>query len=255
MLILLSPSKTLDTGSFPFHFTPTLPRFLENAAGLVTVLKNASWQQLADLMNISPALAQLNAGRYAGWDARLHQQLGKPALFAYKGDVYEGLNAEAYTAADLQEAQARLRILSGLYGYLRPYDLIMPHRLEMGTHLSVHGKKDLYDFWGLRIQDAINGDLQSNGKEIIVNLASQEYFKSVKSAGLKATIITPEFRDFKNGEYKMISIFAKKARGLMAKHIIVNKIKDASSLLGFDAEGYAYNDLLSEPRRPVFTRE
>jgi hypothetical protein len=254
MLILLSPSKTLDTGNTQHSSSNTLPRFLENASELVNVLKMAGWQQLAELMKISPALARMNADRFAEWDASMHHQLGKPALFTYKGDVYEGLNAEAFTAGDHEEARIRLRILSGLYGYLRPFDLIMPHRLEMGTRLSLNKAKDLYEFWGGRIRDAINEDLLSNGKEILINLASQEYFKSVRSANIKASIITPEFRDYKNGEYKMISFFAKRARGLMARYLIAQRVKDASGILDFESEGYSYNDLLSEPRRPVFTR-
>lgn len=255
MLILLSPSKTLDFQSN--HIPPVktgIPRLLDKAERLALIMKGKSISEIRDLMGISAALAELNFQRYQAWNAERHPMEGRPALFVFKGDVYEGFHATPFPETAFGNAEKCLRILSGLYGILRPFDLILPYRLEMGTSLPSPAGNDLYAYWKKDVTQLINDDLKKAGSNVLLNLASNEYFKVVSQKEVQATIISPEFRDYRDGNYKMISFFAKRARGLMAAWVLRNDITEPSDLLAFSEEGYVYNDLLSEPRRPVFTR-
>lgn len=254
MLIVISPAKTLDfesplkTGEF------TMPEFLDESAELVRELRELPPQALGRLMGVSPRLAALNAERYQAWKLPFTNRNARQAVLAFKGDVYGGLDAAGLSQDELQYAQGRLRILSGLYGVLKPLDLIQPYRLEMGTRLKTRRGDNLYDFWQERINAALNAELQQQQEPVLVNLASNEYFKAVRPKALKARIITPAFKEKKNGEYRMISFFAKKARGLMSRYIIRNRLEDPAALRGFDLEGYRYNPAVSTADGPAFTR-
>ncbi len=206
-------------------------------------------------MHISSKLAELNVSRYLNWEQPFSPKNARPAIFAFKGGVYVGLEAQQYKAADLDFAQKHLRILSGLYGVLRPLDLIQPYRLEMGVGLKNTRGETLYDFWGKQPSEAINQALQAQKDELLINLASNEYFKALKKKSLKAQIITPVFKDYKNGKYKVISFFAKKARGLMATYIIKNRVKDIAGMTNFKADGYRYSKKESSDKKLVFLRE
>lgn len=254
MLIVISPAKKLDyetpvkTGKF------TMPAFLDDSAELIKTLRNYSAMDLAELMHLSMKLAELNFDRYEKWHKDYGQDEAKQCLLAFKGDVYAGMDAESFSAKDLDFAQSHLRILSGLYGLLRPLDLMMPYRLEMGTKLKTARGNNLYEFWGDTITRAINKQLKAQKDDILVNLASNEYFKSVRPKQLEGRIITPQFKENKNGSYKMIGIYAKKARGLMSRFIILNRLKDPEEIKAFDYEGYAYNAAQSKGDQWVFTR-
>ncbi|MGI4814847.1 MAG: peroxide stress protein YaaA [Janthinobacterium lividum] len=239
MIIVLSPAKSLDFDTPPRTKVATTPDFLDEAAKLIVELRKQSPAQLAGLMSISDALAHLNVGRYAQWtaDTSSTEQPSKQAALAFNGDVYGGLDAPSLSVADLKFAQKHLRILSGLYGVLRPLDLIQPYRLEMGTRLTNARGKDLYAFWGERIAQTLQ---QAAGQAPIVNLASEEYFRSVKRDALSSPVITPVFEDYKGGRYKIISFYAKRARGLMARYAITERLKDAKGLKHFDLDGYAF---------------
>jgi cytoplasmic iron level regulating protein YaaA (DUF328/UPF0246 family) len=254
MLIVLSPAKTLDYESKHRIRKFTEPGFLDHSRALIDVLRRQSSSKLQTLMNISPALAELNQKRYQLWQPKCDQIDAKQAVLAFKGDVYTGLEAENMNSSDLAWAQNHLRILSGLYGVLRPLDLMRPYRLEMGTRLKTRRGKNLYDFWDTRITDALNEQLTTIGSKTLVNLASNEYFKSVKPKSLRADIISPAFRDWNNGEYRMIGFLAKKARGRMAAWIIKNRIKRPEKLVDFDLDGYYYDEDLSLKHKPVFLR-
>ena len=238
MLIVLSPAKSLDLDTPSPTQEHTLPEFTQQAARLIGVLRDLSPGQVGDLMHISDQLSTLNVARYATWT--LDHADGYQAMMAFNGDVYAGLDARSLDAAALQFAQRHLRILSGLYGLLRPLDLIHPYRLEMGTKLATPAGKDLYAFWGETITDALNARLAATGSSALVNLASEEYFKSVKPKLLAAPVITPVFEDWKNGKYKIISFYAKRARGMMARFAIERGITDAEGLKAFDVDGYAF---------------
>lgn len=254
MLSVISPAKTLDfTSVCPPHRASEC-NYLESSDELITVLRKKSRAQLAELMHISPALADLNYNRYREWSLPLTEDNARAAIFAFKGDVYTGLTLDTYSAADLRFAQKHLRFLSGLYGLLRPLDLIFPYRLEMGTKLKVGRAKNLYEFWGDRLTEGINAALAGAGTDILVNLASREYFKAVPTAGLKGRIVTPHFKEKKNGEYKIVSFFAKKARGMMVDYLIKNAITEPEPMKSFDTEGYRYNPDLSDGDNWVFTR-
>ncbi|HPF51204.1 MAG TPA: peroxide stress protein YaaA [Draconibacterium sp.] len=255
MLIVISPAKSLDfeTSSTTAHFT--MPEMLEESEKLMTKLKKLSPKRICDLMNISPALGQLNFERYQTWQLPFTPENSKQAVLAFNGDAYQGLHATSLTEEQLLELQARLRILSGLYGVLKPLDLIQPYRLEMGTKLKYQRSADLYAFWKNKITPKINEAISGSGNNILVNLASNEYYKSIDPKKLGAEIVTPEFKDLKNGEYKMISFFAKRARGLMTRFILENKINRSEDLQAFDSEGYVFNPRLSKPGTPVFTRD
>ncbi len=255
MLIVISPAKSLDFKTPPVISKYTQPEMLEEAEKLIGKLKKMSPKQLSKLMGISADLGELNFQRNQTWQQPFTPENAKQAILAFNGAVYQGLKAETLAEEKLLLAQSKLRILSGLYGVLKPLDLIQPYRLEMGTSLKYYRSKDLYAFWNPTITKAINNAVAESGSGVLVNLASNEYFKSIDKKKLKAKIVTPEFKDLKNGEYKMITFFAKTARGLMSRFIIENDIQEVESLQAFESEGYHFNPRLSKPGKPVFTRE
>ncbi len=255
MLIVLSPAKTLDYESEWSVTESSLPRLLDDSSELIEVCRTLGPQDLSKLMKISDKLAGLNVARFTQWSPDFNKDNSKPAVLAFKGDVYTGLEAEQLGAEDLAFAQQHLRILSGLYGLLRPLDLMQPYRLEMGTKLENPRGKDLYQFWGERITDLVNQDLAEQGDDVLVNLASNEYFKSVQKRKLKGQIVTPVFKDCKNGQYKVISFYAKKARGMMARYIIENRLTDLEQLKAFDTAGYYFSEQESSATELVFKRE
>jgi len=252
MLTLISPAKTLDYDSPVPIKEHSQPDLLEDASYLNNKLKKLSSRQLSKLMDISSDLAELNYKRNQEFYLPFDSNNARQAIFAFKGDVYTGLDAYSLEPSDISYAQDHLRILSGLYGLLRPMDLMQAYRLEMGTKFKVTPKKsNLYSYWGERLAHEIN-TLES---AVVVNLASAEYFKAAKSKSLNAKIITPQFLDAKGGDYKMISFFAKKARGLMTRYIIQHRIEDPELLEGFNLEGYHFNKSMSMVDQPVFTRD
>jgi cytoplasmic iron level regulating protein YaaA (DUF328/UPF0246 family) len=254
MLIVLSPAKSLDYET-PVKFGDTTePDFIPRSAELVSLLRQMPPSGLATLMKISDPLAQLNAERFAGWSKRFNLDNSRPALLAFDGDVYDGLAARSLNAKQRDWAQKHLRILSGLYGLLRPMDLMQPYRLEMGTRLATKRGKDLYAFWGDEITQALNQASAAAKATALVNLASEEYFKSVRPALLEVPVVTPVFEDWKDGRYKIISFFAKRARGLMARYAIEHKLKDPEALKAFDSDGYAFEAKASNERQWVFRR-
>ncbi|PSL16695.1 hypothetical protein CLV44_10193 [Marinobacterium halophilum] len=255
MLTLVSPAKTLDYESPLATHTHTLPRFTEHAQLLIDTLRKQSVQDVAELMKLSDKLASLNVARYESWQAEHSPDNARQAILAFKGDVYTGLDAEHFTEADFEFAQQHLRILSGLYGVLRPLDLLEPYRLEMGTKLANPRGDNLYQFWGQLITDSLNAELAEQNADVVVNLASNEYFKAVKPKALNARLITPVFKDFKNGQYKIISFYAKKARGLMSRFIIENRIDTPEALKQFDLEGYYLSAEHSSGDTWVFLRD
>ncbi len=255
MLMVISPAKTLDYRTPPVTPRHTLPQYLDHAAELMVRLRELTPAQIAELMSLSDKLAGLNAARYAEWSPAFTPDNAKQALLAFKGDVYTGLNAEDFDDADFDFAQAHLRMLSGLYGVLRPLDLMQPYRLEMGTRLANARGKDLYAFWGERIGLWLNQALVEQGDDRLLNLASTEYFSAVKRPALAARVIDTEFRDLKNGQYKIISVHAKKARGLMARYVIKERLRDPEGLKDFDAAGYRFSAGQSGPDRLVFLRD
>ncbi|WP_445362850.1 peroxide stress protein YaaA [Microbulbifer sp. ANSA003] len=255
MLIVISPAKTLDYESDIPSLETTQPDFLKESAALIKELRELSPQQVSSLMKISDKLGVLNYDRFHTWKRPFTDNNARPALLAFKGDVYTGLEAETMGKRDFAYAQKHLRMLSGLYGLLRPLDLMQPYRLEMGTKFENAKGKNLYEFWGDKITEALNAQLQGVKDRELVNLASNEYFKSVKTKQLDAQVITPHFKDLKNGQYKMISFFAKKARGMMSRWAIDQRVKKAEELKGFDVAGYGYNPGLSTEWDWVFTRD
>ena len=254
MLIVISPAKTLDFETPSRVQTFTMPEFLDDSAELIDTLRACEPQRLGELMGISQKLAQLNWKRYHDWSLPFNGDNARQSVLAFKGDVYAGLDAGSLDPEDLQFAQQHLRILSGLYGILKPLDLMQPYRLEMGTKLKNRRGKDLYDFWDDRINQALGRELATRDEPVLVNLASNEYFNAVKPKQLAARVITPGFKEQRNGEYRFISFFAKKARGLMSRYIIRRRLSDPEDLRGFNLEGYSCNETLSEADRPVFTR-
>lgn len=256
MLFLLSPAKSLDYDTpVPAALPHTLPAFAEDSARLIKVLRKESPQSLASLMSLSDALAGLNVARYAAWSPRFSQDNARQAVLAFNGDVYEGLQARSLSAEDLQWAQQHLAILSGLYGVLRPLDWMQPYRLEMGTRLATEAGANLYQFWGPRIAEHLNRQVAADTTPVVVNLASQEYFKSVDRKVLKARVIECVFEDWKGSAYKIISFHAKRARGLMARYAIAQRVTTPRQLEGFDLEGYAFAPQASAPERLVFRRK
>ncbi|MSQ65102.1 MAG: peroxide stress protein YaaA [Limnohabitans sp.] len=254
MLFLLSPAKSLDYESPLPAVTASQPQFVAQSSELIATLKKKSPQQIAELMDLSETLARLNAERYKAWSPQFTEKNARPAVLAFNGDVYEGLDAKNLKSGDLQWAQNHVAILSGLYGVLRPLDLMQPYRLEMGTSLK-HGKSDnLYQFWGAQIAQYLNTQLSAHKEPVIVNLASQEYFKSVDRKALQARVIECVFQDHKNGQYKIISFFAKRARGLMARFAIQQQAKTPAALQAFNLEGYAFAADVSGEDSLVFRR-
>lgn len=254
MLIVLSPAKSLDfeTPAKVAEFTQA--DFLDHAQILVERLRCMTPAKLASLMQISDPLAALNAARYAAWALPFTPANAKQAVLAFNGDVYEGLAAATLTPASLRFAQQHLRLLSGLYGVLRPLDLIQPYRLEMGIRLDNPRGKDLYAFWGERIVDTLNAAAQAAGTSVLVNLASEEYFRAVKPKQLAVPVIQPVFEDWNGGKYRVVSFFAKRARGLMARHVLSKRLTRPESLKKFSAEGYAFDAGASDARSWVFRR-
>jgi cytoplasmic iron level regulating protein YaaA (DUF328/UPF0246 family) len=255
MLILISPAKTLDFETPAVTKTATQPVFLNESQLLINDLQKLTPGKVSSLMGISEKLGNLNFERFMEWHTPFTPKNAKQAAMAFKGDVYTGLEAEKLSADELKFAQQHLRILSGLYGVLRPLDLIQPYRLEMGTKFANARGKDLYEFWGDRITTELNGQLKKLKSNVVVNLASNEYFKAVNPKALNARLVTPVFKDLKNGNYKIISFYAKKARGLMSAWIIKKGISDPKDLKKFNVAGYRYNAELSKPNAPVFTRD
>lgn len=254
MLLLLSPAKSLDFDTPHAVKRPTQPLFVEQAAQLVARLKTLSVGDVAALMDLSEPLAALNVGRYALWSDKASAKNSKPALLAFNGDVYEGLQAATLSADDLAWAQQHVAILSGLYGVLRPLDRLQPYRLEMGTALATKHGKNLYAYWGDLLCEYLNERLAGERQQVIVNLASQEYFKAVDRPSLQARVVECVFEDYKGGRYKIISFFAKRARGLMARFVIEHRLTQVKQLQRFDSEGYAFDSQASEPNRLVFRR-
>jgi cytoplasmic iron level regulating protein YaaA (DUF328/UPF0246 family) len=254
MLTLISPAKTLDFETPAVTDVHTQADFLEHSAELIDQLKLQSPDDISALMKLSSKLSELNVQRFHDWCLPFNQNNAKAALLAFKGDVYTGLDAESFSADDFSYAQSHLGILSGLYGLLRPLDLIQPYRLEMGTKFGNTRGANLYTFWGTIITDAINQRLELSHSKILVNLASNEYFKAVKTKQLNAELITPVFKDEKNGQYKIISFYAKKARGLMAAYIIKNKVKSVNQLCEFDVAGYRFVAAESDAQTLTFKR-
>ena len=255
MLTVLSPAKTLDYETAPITQSATLPRFMDQSALLVEDARGLNPDDIRTLMGVSEQIAHLNHERFMNWQSESTSDNAKQAVLAFKGDVYTGLQAETLSEDDLDFAQTRLRILSGLYGLLRPLDLMQPYRLEMGLKFTNQRGRNLYEFWGEQLTDTLNADLVSAKTEVLINLASNEYFKAVKPKLLNADIITPQFKDLKNGQYKMISFFAKKARGLMARYIIDNRITEPEALKSFSEAGYYYSDEQSQGDQWVFLRD
>ena len=233
----------------------TTPDFLGHSQRLINRLRNFSSLDISDLMKVSVKIAGLNFDRYELWKKPFTPKNSKQAILAFKGDVYTGLDAESFKTDDFKFAQQHLRVLSGLYGLLRPLDLMQPYRLEMGTRLKTDEGNNLYEFWGSDITQGLNKQLKKIKSEYLINLASNEYFKSVKPNELNAEIITPAFKEFKNGEYKMIGIYAKKARGLLSRYIIQNKLSDPEDIKLFSEDGYRFNKKLSKGSNWVFTRK
>lgn len=258
MLTVVSPAKTLDFESRVRTRKFSQPRFLEEAARLVEHMKTLDPGNIAELMNISPDLAELNWQRYASWQPPFNLRNARQAIFAFRGDVYLGLQAEQFGTAELNFAQKHLRILSGLYGVLRPLDLIQPYRLEMSRSVSVNGHAGLYDFWGARLAQSLNEDLaaQPQKRKLLVNLASNEYFQSVRTEALEADIVTPVFKDRTgNGDYRVLSFLAKRARGEMAAWITRNRINAPHALKKFSESGYRFSQAESSRDRFVFLRD
>lgn len=255
MLTVISPAKTLDFDTPSTTHMATQPQFIDHAARLVNDARKLSPDDFRILMGVSKDLASLNHARYMNWSAPFSLDNAKQSVLAFKGDVYTGLEADTLNTAQLEYAQDHLCILSGLYGLLRPLDLMQPYRLEMGLKFVNSGGKNLYEFWGSEITAALQKQLKKSGTPVLVNLASNEYFKSVKVRELEADIVTPVFRDLKGDKYKIISFFAKKARGQMARFIIENKLNEPEGMKKFKVGGYRFNEGESTARELVFTRD
>ena len=256
MLFLLSPAKSLDYATpVPAGLPSTQPQFIAQSQALIQVLRAQSPAQIAQLMDISDKLAALNVARYAAWSPQFSTQNARPSVLAFNGDVYDGLQAATLSARQLDWAQRHVCILSGLYGVLRPLDLMQPYRLEMGTRLGTDRGSNLYQFWGTAIAEYLNQQQADEAKPIVINLASQEYFKSVDRKHLRARVVDCSFEDCKNGQYKIISFYAKKARGLMARWAIAHQAKTPAALQKFDTDGYAYASDVSTPDHLVFRRK
>jgi uncharacterized protein len=255
MLFLISPAKALDYETPPHIDTHTQPQFVPQASELIEVLREKSPQQIAELMSLSDTLSGLNVARYQVWKPRFNMGNSKQAVLAFNGDVYEGLDAKTLDAPALDWLQQHLGILSGLYGVLRPLDLMQPYRLEMGTRLTTPKGKNLYQFWGTQIADYLNERARADATPVIVNLASEEYFKSVDRKALRPRVVTCAFEERKGEAYKVISFMAKRARGLMVRYAVQHRVSTPEQLKGFDLEGYQFVPAVSETDRLVFRRD
>ena len=251
MIILLSPSKTLDEISSYPPMTPTQPQLLSESENLAELMREKSAEEISQLMKVSEKLGQLNFERYQDFHTPFTAENARPCIFSFKGDVYDGLEIERFDETSLGKAQKHLRILSGLYGLLRPFDLMQPYRLEMGTKLPNARGKNLYEFWGERITDLLNEELAKSGSDTVINLASNEYFKAIKVKKLNGKLITPVFKEIKGNELKVIGLFAKKARGMMARHLLMG----SSEVDGFSEAGYRFDSDLSHENERIFTRK
>lgn len=255
MLLVISPAKTLDYDSkFP-EVKHSKARLLEQSAELVNVLRQKEPWQLSDLMGISDELAGLNANRYQHWKLPFRKKTTRPAIYAFKGDVYTGLDAYSLGQQDINFAQQHLRILSGLYGLLKPLDLMLPYRLEMGTKLVVGDTKDLYQFWGGQLTEILRKDLKKSKSKALVNLASNEYFRSIQPKRLAVPVVTPVFKDRKGDDYRVVGFWAKKARGLMTRFVVENRLEDVEQLKSFTSAGYYYSAQNSSEKEFVFLRD
>ena len=254
MLFLLSPAKSLDFAPPPSEIPHTQPLFIKQSAALIDLLQEKSPQQIASLMSLSDSLAGLNVARYAAWRPKFTANNAKQAVLAFNGDVYEGLDAKSLPPEALAWTQDHLCILSGLYGVLRPLDYMQPYRLEMGTKLENEHGSNLYKFWGTQIANYLNERLQRDLSPVVVNLASQEYFKAVDVKALKARVVECVFEELKGDQYKIVSFYAKRARGLMARYAATHRVLTPQQLQGFDTEGYAFAAAVSSPERLVFRR-
>ncbi len=255
MLIIISPAKKLDFESRPQIDDFTQPECLDDASELIETLRTFSPAQLQKLMHLSKNLAELNFQRYHDWTLPFTPQNANQAILTFKGDVYAGMNIESFSHPDLMFTQQHLRILSGLYGLLRPLDLMQPYRLEMGTRLQNQRGKNLYEFWDTKITALLNQQLKASNSDTLVNLASNEYYKSVRPEQISGQIITPVFKEKKHNSYKIIGIYAKKARGMMSAFILQNRLTDAEQIKAFNEAGYAYNPTLSNNNEWVFSRD
>jgi len=255
MLTVLSPAKRLDPSPPPAKLPPSLPQFQADAVSLARSAGRQGVAGLQKLMSISENLARLNQGRFRAFDPDPETEAAKPAVLTFAGDTYAGLEAASLDADELAYAQDHLRILSGLYGLLRPLDRIQPHRLEMGSRLSTRRGRNLYAYWGSRLAEALNAAAGACGARVLVNCASVEYFSAVDRAALRLPVVTPVFLEMRAGEAKIVSFFAKKARGAMARFIIQHRITDPAGLEDFDTGGYRHQPGMSEPGRPVFLRD
>ncbi len=260
MLAIISPAKTLDfenpaPKSAVLNLTVSQPRLLTQSQQLINTCQQLTPAEVASLMSISDKLAGLNVARFAQWQQEHHLQNSKEALFAFQGDVYTGLEAEKFTPEDTEFAQQHLRMLSGLYGLLRPLDLMQPYRLEMGTKLATTKGKNLYSFWGNTITNLLQQDLQEQNDKVLINLASDEYFKAIQPESLSANIIKPIFLDYKNGKYKVISFYAKKARGMMCRYLIQQRLTQPEQLKQFDLDGYWFDEANSSEHEYIFKRD
>jgi cytoplasmic iron level regulating protein YaaA (DUF328/UPF0246 family) len=254
MLMILSPAKTMrETGTKTFE-SGTVPEYLEKTSILAEELKKLSADAISRIMKINPALAQLNYGRFQQWKPSLHRDKGTPALLSYQGEVFRGLEAASFSENDFRFAQKHVRILSGFYGILRPLDKVLPYRLEMGGRYAPAGYRNLYAFWKEAITDAVDQALNAQDDRILVNLASHEYFKCLDKKRLNAKVITPVFKEARGNDFKMVTVYAKKARGMMARFILKQRLKHPEQLKFFEEEGYFYNESLSDGHEMVFTR-
>ncbi|MBK7546476.1 MAG: peroxide stress protein YaaA [Rhodoferax sp.] len=255
MLFLLSPAKSLDYETPVGDVPHTEPLFVKQSTRLIKLLCEKSAQDISEMMDLSEALSTLNVQRYKAWKPKFTAENSKQAVLAFDGDVYGGLDAKTLKAKDLAWAQDHVRILSGLYGVLRPLDWMQPYRLEMGTRLANPGGSNLYQFWGSQISEFLNQELAGDKTPVVVNLASQEYFKAVDLKALKARVVECVFEEYKNGQYKVISFMAKRARGLMARYAVTHHITSVKKLEAFNLEGYAFAPAVSGPDRLVFRRK
>lgn len=253
MKIVLSPAKSLDFESSLPTTRGTQPQFLETAVKINRKMSRTSKKEISELMDISDKLADLNYVRYKEFQEEHTKENSRPAMYAFNGDVYTGLDAYTLPLEKLDYIQDRLRILSGLYGILKPLDIIQPYRLEMGTNVGLYSKKNLYEVWQKKITDSLNKEMEKDG--LFINLASNEYYKAVNEKKLKAKVITPVFKDFSNGKLKIVSFFAKKARGSMVRYIIDKEVESIEELKGFDYDGYKFSETESSNNGElVFTR-
>lgn len=255
MLMVVSPAKALDESPVEGAFTTTQGDFLNQAQELIDVLSPKGPVEIGQLMGLSEKLSELNYQRYQAWQLPMNSEVSRPAAFMFKGDVYQGLDIRSLDKASIKYLQNHLTILSGLYGALRPLDMMLPYRLEMGTALANAKGKNLYEFWGTQVTDWLNAQFEVSGSKVLVNLASNEYFKVIQKKAIDAQIVTPQFKDWKNGQYKMISFYAKKARGLMARYAAVNQVEQVEDLKYFDYEGYQFSPDLSSETNWTFTRK